>query len=137
MLIIVLLVNQKEKEPQLVIAQPDNMKIQKDFVYLAIINVGIVKTDPVIIVSVPKTELEMTVTVPTTHSMMVSMLNANNVQTDVPNVMTVELALLVKTIDNLLMDNVHAKMDIMNHVDLKMVYLVMEIVTNQNVSHVM
>lgn len=121
MLIIVLLVNQKEKEPQLVIAQPDNMKIQKDFVYPAIINVGIVKTDPVIIVSVPKTELEMTVTVPTTHSMMVSMLNANNVQTDVPNVMTVELALLVKTIDNLLMDNVHAKMDIMNHVDLKMV----------------
>lgn len=60
----------------------------------------------------------MTVTVQTTSSMTESMLNANNVQTDVPNVLTVIPVQNVKKIELLMqMDLVLVMKDIMKNVE--------------------
>lgn len=64
----------------------------------------------------------MTVTVQPTSSMMESMLNANNVLTDVHNVLTVVLVKRVKPIEFFKqMDLAHVMKDFMNHVAQPMV----------------
>lgn len=86
----------QEKDYQIVIAQPVNMKMQICNVNLVPINVQHVPEVQKVNVFVPKTELESTVTVKITSMMMESMLNVYNVLTDVHNVLIVLLAKLVK-----------------------------------------